>query len=360
MITSQPGSRAKDWAEDVARELHRQTGIPASVYHVGDMMYQADRTIPRGRILFLSQDRLRYLRALVFTQIELDMSKNPGRHAIVVSHAAFKWNHDLFMGFDFKELRTFAPTTWIFLNTDIDMVYHRMRGAHPDLRFTLLNLVDWRQEEIVVGETMAAGIGLTDRYFLINYGESERSVLHACRIIRSLSPKGVYTAFPITFVQNNAKLMAEIESFRGFMARRALCFDPNDIEFLTVVAARKAKAAGKKRFKHMVCGEEVVFETADILAAANRIESQLIARDMRLIQQAQAIVALVPAEDKKPVLSTGVTMETLTALTRGKEVFLVWMSKFEPSPFMGVPHVTERVASFSELNGVLSRHGYLN
>ena len=361
IITSQPGARTHQWAKQIGAQLKRQTGIPAAVYHVGDMMYQADRTIPPGRILFLPPEQLGHLRTIVFERIHLDMIQNPKRHAIVVSHACFKWNHDLFTGLRNQELKGFAPHTWLFLNTDIDQVYHRMRTKHPDLHFSFHHLLNWRQEEIVLGETMAEGLGLSHRYFLINYGEPERSVMSACRIILSEDPSGIYTAFPITFVQKHPRLMREIERYRAWMSGRALCFDPNDIEYGLIVSAREAERAGKRTFKHVIDGEQVVFDTAEIVASGHRVESQLIARDFRLIAQSKAIVALVPTDDDgKPVLSSGVTMETLRALSTGREVFVIWTPRVEPSPFMSLPNLTERVRSFGELNGVLGRHGYLD
>lgn len=65
------------------------------------------------------------------------------------------------------------------------------------------------------------------------------------------------------------------------------------------------------------------------------MDGQIYARDFKLIDQSDMIVSLVPElPGGVPGLSSGVERELQHAFEGGKEVYVVWKPKKNPSPFI--------------------------
>ena len=72
-----------------------------------------------------------------------------------------------------------------------------------------------------------------------------------------------------------------------------------------------------------------------ILEVSYDIDGQIYARDFQLIDQSDMIISFVPElAGGVPGLSSGVERELQHAYEHGKEVFVVWKPKREPSPFI--------------------------
>ena len=72
-----------------------------------------------------------------------------------------------------------------------------------------------------------------------------------------------------------------------------------------------------------------------VLDIAGDVDGQIYARDFKLIDQSDMIVSLVPElPGGVPGLSSGVERELQHAFEHGKEVYVVWKPKKNPSPFI--------------------------
>src|SRR5436305_13039605 len=75
--------------------------------------------------------------------------------------------------------------------------------------------------------------------------------------------------------------------------------------------------------------------TGGFMHIAGDIMRQIYARDFKMIDQSAMIVSLVPElPNGKPALSSGVERELQHAFEGGKEVYVVWMCRAMPSPFV--------------------------
>ena len=102
LVTGQVGMDKKPYLESVARFANEQ-GESTTVFNVGDMMYAEARDVRPGRILDLPLSRLNSLRRAAFKDIIAQARDS--RHAIVNTHATFRWRHGLFSAFDFDQIQ---------------------------------------------------------------------------------------------------------------------------------------------------------------------------------------------------------------------------------------------------------------
>src|SRR5262249_1654417 len=108
-----------------------------------------------------------------------------------------------------------------------------------------------------------------------------------------------------------------------------------------------------------VNGRDIIFNVTDVTSVARDIDSQIYARDFKLIDQSDMIVSYIPElAGGIPGLSSGVERELQHAFEGTKEVYVIWRPKKEPSPF--VPETAPRVfRSVDELFLHFQSKGYL-
>jgi hypothetical protein len=148
--------------------------------------------------------------------------------------------------------------------------------------------------------------------------------------------KKVYLSFPMSHVMDQPATLAEIERFKKTMHEHFVCFDPGDVdEFLIYTAGEKAQQEGRETVQVPASGGTVTLKTRDVMQIAGDIMGQIYARDFKMIDQSEMIVSLVPElPNGKPALSSGVERELQHAFEGGKEVYVVWMCRAMPSPFV--------------------------
>ena len=148
--------------------------------------------------------------------------------------------------------------------------------------------------------------------------------------------KKVYPSFPMTQVMDLPGTLAEIDAFRSVMSRHFITFDPGDLDekrLLSEVAA--ASRRGEKTITVESNNRRLVLSLDDVNAVAADIDGQIYARDFKLIDQSDMIVSYMPEmPDGRPVLSSGVERELQHAYESTREVYVVWKSGSEPSPFV--------------------------
>ena len=242
VVTGQIGLDKKQYLEEVAA-LARAHGEALQTYHIGDMMYREAPYVPPGRILDLPLSRLNSLRRAVFRDILADAGKHKGEggggHALINTHATFRWKHGLFSAFDFDQLAAFNADLYICLVDNIETVHQRMVRDH-ELEHSLKDLMVWREEEILATEILAkanfrhhlsGSAAEQPKFFVLSRGRTPASTAETLfRLIFRPAMKRVYPSFPMTHIHDLPDTLAEVNAFRAVMAEKFITFDPGDVD----------------------------------------------------------------------------------------------------------------------------------
>ena len=172
--------------------------------------------------------------------------------------------------------------------------------------------------------------------------------------------KRVYPSFPMTHVLNYPQTLSEIESFREVLAEHFTTFDPADVdEKRLLFEAGEATKRGEDHVTLEVNGRSVTLRVSEITDIARDIDAQIYARDFKVIDQSDMIVSFIPAlPDGRPAVSSGVERELQHAFENTKEVFVVWRSDDEPSPFVSET-ATAIFKSLEDLFAYFQERGYV-
>ncbi len=148
--------------------------------------------------------------------------------------------------------------------------------------------------------------------------------------------KKIYPSFPMSHVMDMPDVLAEIDAFRDALAEHFICFDPGDLdEKRLLFEADLASQRGDKTVTIKVHGKDIAFGVQDVISVAPDIDSQIYARDFKLIDQSDMIVSYIPeVAGGFPGLSSGVERELQHAFEGTKEVYIIWRPKKDPSPFV--------------------------
>ena len=335
VFSGQVGVDKKPFIERVAR-LARERGKEVAVCHVGDMMYREAPDVVPGRILDLPRPRLDGLRRSVFKDILRIAEKS--ENLIVNTHATFRWKHGLFPAFDHDQMADLDADLFMTLVDNVDSVHERLTREH-DLQHTLKDILVWREEEVLATEVMSTIIRGHGSFYIIARGvEESHHDMAECvyRLMFEPQRKKVYPSFPMTHVMDLPDTLTEIDAFRSVMSEHFITFDPGDLDEKRLPGkAAVAKRQGWKELMLEVNGRVMSFNIDEVLAVENDIDSQIYARDFKLIDQADMIVSYIPQmPDGKPGLSSGVERELQHAYETTKEVYVVWKAKADPSPFV--------------------------
>lgn len=344
VVTGQVGMDKKDYLQRVVDFAGAQ-GETVKLFNVGDMMYSEARDVKPGRILDLPWSRLSSLRRAAFKDVISEARDH--ENLIVNTHATFRWRHGLFAAFDFDQLEKLDPDVFICLVDNIEVVHHRLHRDH-DIDATLKDCMVWREEEILATEMMAQA--LHKPFYIVSRGRHETTTRTCFRLICRPEMRKVYPSFPMSHVVDMPDVLREIEAFRAKLADHFITFDPADVDEKllldrAVAAARDGKAEQFLEVAPHAYGgsrssaEPIKVSVRQVLDIAGDIDGQIYMRDFKLIDQADMIVSLVPelpGQDGKgiPGLSSGVERELQHAFEHGKGVYVVWLPKKAPSPFI--------------------------
>ena len=91
--------------------------------------------------------------------------------------------------------------------------------------------------------------------------------------------------------------------------------------------------------EYMECpalGETVLLSRREVEAIRDDIDGQVVARDLKLIDQSEMLVAYFPAyADGNPLIAGGVQSEIEHAEASTKDIVIVWEASRDPTPFIG-------------------------
>jgi adenylate kinase len=337
IVTGQVGMDKKPYLNAV-RDLAGEQGESLEVFHVGDMMYAEGRDIRSGRILDLPWSRLQSLRRAAFKDITAAARDIP--NLVVNTHATFRWRHGLFAAFDFDQVEALNPDLFICLVDNIEVVHDRLHTEH-DTDATLKDCMVWREEEILATEMLAQA--LHKPFYIVSRGRHSPTVRTLFRLLHRPDMKKVYPSFPMSHVVDMPDILAEIDRFRAALADQFVTFDPGDVdEKLLLERAIAAARDGRESIEvepHSFGGgrgsNTIKVRVREVLDIAGDIDGQIYMRDFKLIDQSDMIVSLVPElPGGIPGLSSGVERELQHAFEHTKEVYVVWLPKKHPSPFI--------------------------
>lgn len=338
IITGQVGMDKKNYLNNTAR-MAGERGDRIDVYHVGDMMYEEAPDVKPGRILDLPLSRLNSLRRAVFKDI-IAQSEDQ-KNIIVNTHATFRWRHGLFAAFDFDQIQKLAPDLLICLVDNIEVVHDRLHREHTT-DATLKDLMVWREEEIMATELLAKALSPKNNFYVLSRGRHTDTIETCYRLVCRPKMRKVYPSFPMSHVVGMPDVLAEIDDFRARLAKHFIAFDPGDVDEKLLLDAAIEAAKDGKEFVEMkagsfsgAAGKSLRVSVKQVLDIAGDVDGQIYARDFKLVDQSDMIVSLVPElAGGVPGLSSGVERELHHAFEHGKEVYVVWKPKKNPSPFI--------------------------
>jgi adenylate kinase len=356
LVTGQVGVDKKAFLEEVVR-IASERGHSTKLFNVGDMMYNEAPDVAQGRILDLPRTRLNSLRRAVFKDILNNADKN--ENVIINTHATFRWKHGLFEAFDFDHMEVLDADLYVTLVDNVDAVHERLLKDH-DIVHTLKDIMVWREEEILATEILAHAIGGHGKFYVLARGVEGRTAESLVRLMFEPQKKKIYPSFPMSHVMDMPDVLAEIDAFRDTLAEHFICFDPGDLdEKRLLFEADMASQRGEKTVTIKVHGKDIVFGVQDVISVAPDIDSQIYARDFKLIDQSDMIVSYIPeVTGGFPGLSSGVERELQHAFEGTKEVYLIWRPKKDPSPFV-TETATKVFRSVEELFKHFQTKGYI-
>ena len=313
----------------LAAKHGRQVGL----CHIGDMMYTEAPDVVSGRILDLPRRRLDTLRRSAFKDALLAAQEH--ENLIVNTHATFRWSHGLFLAYDLDQMLKLNANLYVTLIDNVAAVHERLTREH-ELRHSLKDILVWREEEIVVTESMAAAVCGSGRSYVLARGEQEQSVETLYRLMFEPYRRRVYPSSAMTQVLDLPEVLEQIRVFRQRLAEHFICFDSADLDDKRLLRqANRAQQRGEPELTVTVNGRDLVLPVAAIERLAGDLDGQIYARDFKLIDQSQMIVALVPQlPNGRPGISPRIQRELQYGFDCAKEVYVVWQAVDPPLPLV--------------------------
>jgi hypothetical protein len=278
---------------------------------------------------------------------------------LINTHATFRWRHGLFAAFDFDQLKAFNPDIYITLLDNAESVHQRLLKDH-DLDHSLKDIMVWREEELLATEILANITRGYGHFFMISRGRNVPTTETIYRLMFERERKKVYVSFPMSHVMDLPDTLAEIDRFKATIAEHFIVFDPADVdEFVLHMSALKAMQEGQTTMEVQAAEGPITLKTADVAQISGDIMGQIYARDFKMVDQSDMIISLVPElPNGKPGLSSGVERELHHAFEGGKEVYVIWACRGNPSPFI-TETATRVFRTTEEAIGYFRTKGYV-
>ena len=319
-----------------------------AIFNIGDIMYEesytAGHSLKEGKILDLRLAELDYLRRLAFTRVIRDSAGM--ENVFVNSHGVFRWNNQLFRAFEVKELEEFRPDIIVTLIDDVEAVKLRldelkeMRDLPADTSYSLKDLLVWREEEILASEILASILRVP--HYVLGVWLDPMVTAAPLEVAFSLMfepwKRKAYISFPISDAQSKPEVWSRVLRFRRIARSYLAAFDPMMISERRLHGLMARRLERHPEATDLVCdvrGREVRLDIREIDAVLPDIDGQIVARDCRLIDQSELVVAYFPLDvDGGPLVAGGVQSEIEHAAASTREVVVVWEAPRDPTPFI--------------------------
>ena len=336
------------------------------VFNIGDMMYELSevhgKPVLPGKILDLPLPELRLLRRLAFEAIARDSVDQ--QHVLVNSHSVFRWNSQLFSAIDLREVAAFRPDLVITLIDDIDAIKLRLdslkqRNQLPgDVNYTLKDIIVWREEEMLVSELLASVLKVP-HYVVGVWVEPEVSAdpqEMVYDLIFQPQRRRAYVSYPISAARSKPTVWQRVMRFRNLVQSHLTTFDPLAIgekRLEAALATTLAQDPSATSVRVDVRGTPLEISVKQIDEVLPDIDGQIVARDHKLVDQAQVVIAYFPRdEDGNPIIAGGVQSEVEHAAASTKDIIIVWEADRDPTPFIKLK-VDHKLDNLDELDSFL-------
>jgi hypothetical protein len=298
-------------------------------------------------VLNLRLPHLECLRRQVHRSILDDLRRNQPEHAILCTHAAFRWQFGLFLSISPEDLIAFEPDIFITLIDDVDAIrleLDKRRHEHPERPWlSLLDILYWREEEIDITQLCARFLWSTERpvdFFIVPrmhqvraHDRTLETLAENTRLFYRLMfererRKKVYVSFPVSQVAGNRMVWDQIKGYRASLRDYFTVTDPLDIGegelSIHYQEAQQLNTIDNGEFTYLVRGEPLCVREDEVRLALDVIEEQINARDFRLVNQNEFVFAFLPSlTGGIPAGSWGVNAELTHAHDSGKQTFIV-------------------------------------
>ena len=330
LFTGQSGT-AKGHLIDRLAALSKRRGRSVQTFHVGDLMYKRASSKP-GKILNLPLDKVENIRHEVFLDILNRVSQVPEADIFVNTHATFRWKNGLFLGFTVDEIKELDGDLCITVVADVDQVKLGLTKSDYPLDLTLRDIMVWREEEMLASELMASLPNECASYIV----PRQMSTDALYRLIFQQEARKIYLSYPISSKQPKPVQKAILHFRHRFRSlKSAVIFDPLDVtaepKLLSTVHKLLRRNPKKRTVAITTLGQPLMLNVQEFEDIEDHVPGQARAFDYRLIEQSDAILALVPAHQGQPFRADGIVFEMAYAGYKGKDSYLVWPADEEPS-----------------------------
>ena len=327
ICTGQSGLNKGEYLDKVCK-IASEHKKKVKCYHIGELMYKKDSSISKGRILHLPYRELKLLRENVFKDILKEKYKV--ENIIINTHATFRWHQGLFSAFSMDIIQDLKPNIFITFMDDVDRIKLNLLKRKDIPQFTLKDIIIWREEEILATEILASSLKCS--FYIIPI---QHPPYLTYRLIFEKNIKKVYVSFPISHVLDKPKVMKEIKNFREEIQKYFVAFDPYTItEKRLTYILRDVKQKKDNIIEIKVDKKKLKLPVEEVDAIIDDIDGQIVARDFKMIEQSDMIIAFIPEAEGVPIISSGVERELQHAYDTTKEVYVIWQSTKAPSPFI--------------------------
>ena len=252
------------------------------------------------------------------------------KHVIVAMHFTYFRKRSFYHRLEWNSLRAFSPDLIITLIDDVHKIHSVIRKRDdPDdyvKAVTLRDILVWREVEIMISETVAQNLyeKRTIPHYIVSLSQGPQII---CQLMFEKKKK-VYASYPITSTKEAKIDQGEIDKFVAMLKKYFIVFDPYTIHekmFHDIIVQQLSGPLPRASESIKVDGEEYSIE--DLLHIILDVNGQIITRDERLIQRADAVIAY------RPSLSQGASHELTYAEMAGKEIIVYHPRTDDPSPF---------------------------
>ena len=346
LFTGQTGIDKKIQLQALGEYCAQKGRSIQAIFNIGDIMYAESRRsglrLAEGKILDLPLAQLGALRRSAFNVVRNEVAEKT--NVLVNSHAVFRWNNRLFRAFELPEVRDLRPDVIVTLIDDVEAVKLRLDQFKesgelpPDTRYSLKDLLVWREEEMLASEILASVLE-TPHYVLGVSLEEEVSTM-PLDVMYSLMfepwKMTSYVSYPISGARSRPDVWEKVVEYRRLARKYLTAFDPLMIDEKRLVDLAQRSPDGTDEVECTALGQTVRLSRREIEAIAYDIDGQIVARDYKLIDQSEMIVAYFPVDASgEPLIAGGVQSEIEYAAASTKKVVILWEASREPTPFIG-------------------------
>ena len=336
ICTGQPGSGRDEYLQELRQ------GQEFFYYHLFD--YIVEEAEKEGYILnklnvldFYDSkpDKFEAFRAQALSRIIEEIRERSGVHVISTPYH-FEWKGKSYTGLKDEETKTLDPDLFLVIIDDLIRVRERLKEDPQwrDHNFTLVELAQWRREEIMGAYNLAHGFTPYKDLYLV---AREHGVGLLRDLIFNRHKKKVYLSHPIT--GESEEFFKGVRRFASVLQPYCTIFDPymiKDWDMVETWRRMRNEARAERReiperirvsIEYSDGLKEYELDSWDIEAAIKNIRAQIIDIDYRIIESCYCIVVYHPREQ----ISAGVVCEMIQAKSLAKFVYAFY--PFEPSPF---------------------------